>query len=70
MSENTPTTSAEPPTASLHLADEFINRQTPVQRIRTVLYRYPAISPAIVLIIAGAVFAIRRRRVEIWFCTR
>ena len=45
-----------PPTSSLHLADEFLARQTPMMRVRAVLYRYPAISPAIVLVISVVIF--------------
>lgn len=54
----TSTTRTDVPTSALHLADEFLNRQTPVQRIRAILYRYPAISPAIVLVVAIIVFGI------------
>ncbi|WP_431219968.1 ABC transporter permease [Leifsonia xyli] len=52
---NTKATSS-PPTSSLNLASEFINRQTPMVRIRGVLHRYPAISPAIVLVLSIIVF--------------
>ena len=54
----TTTPPADPPTPALHLADEFLNRQTPIQRVRAILYRYPAISPAIVLVIAVVVFGV------------
>lgn len=47
-----------PPTSSLNLASEFINRQTPMTRVRGVLHRYPAISPAIVLVISIIVFGV------------
>ncbi|WP_410780610.1 ABC transporter permease [Leifsonia sp. SIMBA_070] len=53
-----PNTTTSPPTSSLNLADEFINRQTPMMRVREVLHRYPAISPAIVLVISIIVFGI------------
>lgn len=49
-------TTSSPPTSSLNLASEFINRQTPLMRVRGVLHRYPAISPAIVLILSIIVF--------------
>ncbi|WP_439902088.1 ABC transporter permease [Microbacterium azadirachtae] len=59
MSDTTTTTpEAGPPTSALHLADEFLARQTPVQRIRAILYRYPAISPAIVLVVAIIIFGV------------
>lgn len=38
------------------LAGEFLDRRTPLSRVRSALHRYPAISPAIVLLIAVAVF--------------
>ena len=45
-----------PPTSTLDLAAEFLDRRTPLDRIRGVLHRYPAISPAIVLVLAIIVF--------------
>lgn len=54
----TESTQTSPPTSALDLANEFINRQTPVQRLRSVLHRYPAISPAIVLVISIIVFGL------------
>ena len=53
-----PNSTASPPTSSLNLASEFINRQTPIARIRGVLHRYPAISPAIVLVLSIIVFGV------------
>jgi fructose transport system permease protein len=38
------------------LAEEFLDRSTPLGTIRNLLHRYPAISPAIVLIAAVVVF--------------
>lgn len=55
---SSPAAPAELPTSALHLADEFLARQTPLMRVREVLYRYPAISPAVVLIISMIVFGI------------
>ena len=55
-------TTESPPTSSLHLADQFLARQTTAQRVRGVLYRYPFISPAIVLVIAILVFGILNPR--------
>ena len=43
---------AGPPTGQADLAEEFLDRQTPLSRIRNVLHRYPALSPAIVLLVA------------------
>jgi fructose transport system permease protein len=42
--------------AERDLAEEFLDRSTPLGTIRNLLHRYPAISPAIVLIAAVAVF--------------
>ena len=51
-------TTGEPtPTTGQHdLAGEFLDRRTPLSRVREVLHRYPAISPAIVLVIAIIIF--------------
>lgn len=49
-------TQTSPPTSSLDLAAEFLDRRTPLDRVRGVLHRYPAISPAVVLVIAIIVF--------------
>jgi fructose transport system permease protein len=43
-------------------ASEFLDRSTPLSRIRDVLHRYPAISPAVVLLIAIVVFGILNER--------
>ncbi|MDQ0644910.1 ABC transporter permease [Microbacterium murale] len=45
-------------TSNLDLAAEFLDRRTPVDRLRGVLHRYPAISPAVVLVIAVIVFGV------------
>ena len=55
-----PTT--EPPTSALDLAEEFLDRTTPLSRIRSTLHRYPAISPAIVLVLAVIVFGLLNDR--------
>jgi len=47
---------SEPQTGQLDLAGEFLDRRTPLSRVRDILHRYPAISPAIVLVIAVIVF--------------
>ena len=44
------------------LAEEFLDRQTPLSRIRNILHRYPALSPAIVLVIAVIVFGLLNER--------
>jgi fructose transport system permease protein len=43
---------------SQDLAEEFLDRSTPLSRLRNILHRYPAISPAVVLIIAVIVFGV------------
>jgi fructose transport system permease protein len=44
-------------------ADAFLNRPVTIgQRIHTILHRQPALSPAIVLVLAGVVFAVRSDR--------
>ena len=58
MSQHT----TEPPTSALDLAEEFLDRTTPLSRIRNTLHRYPAISPAIVLVIAVIVFGLLNDR--------
>lgn len=40
------------------LAEEFLDRSTPLSRLRNILHRYPAISPAVVLIVAIIVFGV------------
>jgi fructose transport system permease protein len=39
-------------------AEQFLHRQTPVQRIHGVLHSYPALSPLVVLILASLLFGI------------
>ncbi len=43
-------------------AERFIRRQTPIQRIHHVLHAYPALSPAIVLVLACIVFGLLNPR--------
>ncbi|KQZ11335.1 ABC transporter permease [Agromyces sp. Root1464] len=52
----------EPPTSALDLAEEFLDRTTPLSRIRNTLHRYPAVSPAIVLVLAVIVFGLLNDR--------
>lgn len=58
MSQHT----TEPPTSALDLAEEFLDRTTPLSRIRNILHRYPAVSPAIVLVLAVIVFGLLNDR--------
>ncbi|PRY59924.1 ABC transporter permease [Glycomyces artemisiae] len=51
MNQQNATAAAEP-----DLAEEFLDRSTPLRTVRNLLHRHPAISPAIVLIAAVAVF--------------
>lgn len=51
-----------PPAGSQDLASEFLDRTTPLTRIRNTLHRYPALSPAIVLVIAIIVFGLLNER--------
>ncbi|WP_246190778.1 ABC transporter permease [Agromyces agglutinans] len=44
------------------MAEEFLDRTTPLSRIRSILHRYPAISPAIVLVLAIVVFGLLNER--------
>lgn len=44
------------------LATEFLDRSTPLSRVRNALHRYPAISPAVVLVIAIIVFGLLNDR--------
>ena len=44
------------------LAEEFLDRRTPLNRLRDVLHRYPAISPAVVLVLAVIVFGLLNDR--------
>ena len=54
---------AGPPSAGhADLAEEFLDRQTPLSRIRNILHRYPAVSPALVLLIAVVVFGLLNDR--------
>lgn len=50
------TQNISPPTSALDLAAEFLDRRTPVDRLRGLLHRYPVISPAVVLVLAVIVF--------------
>ncbi|WP_043440346.1 ABC transporter permease [Arthrobacter sp. L77] len=51
-----------PASGSHDLASEFLDRTTPLTRVRNTLHRYPALSPAIVLVIAIIVFGLLNER--------
>ncbi|MBG6056738.1 fructose transport system permease protein [Cryobacterium sp. MP_M5] len=52
-----------PATTGAHdLAEEFLDRTTPLSRLRSTMHRYPALSPAIVLVIAVIVFGLLNDR--------
>ena len=55
-------TAGPPETGHPDLAEEFLDRRTPLSRIRNILHRYPALSPAIVLLIAVVVFGLLNDR--------
>lgn len=61
---NTPSAHAEADSpgrsseGSVDLATEFLDRSTPLSRIRNVLHKYPALSPGIVLVIAVIIFGV------------
>ncbi|HEY8799528.1 MAG TPA: hypothetical protein VIM20_02950, partial [Candidatus Limnocylindrales bacterium] len=46
---------SEVQTTTVDAAERFLQRQTPVQRVHSILHSYPALSPAVVLILAAAV---------------
>jgi len=50
------------PTSQLDLAGEFLDRRTPLSRVRNILHKYPAVSPAVVLVIAIIAFGIINER--------
>ncbi|KQO03843.1 ABC transporter permease [Arthrobacter sp. Leaf234] len=56
------TVKAAPSAGSHDLAGEFLDRTTPLTRVRNTLHRYPALSPAIVLVIAIIVFGLLNER--------
>ena len=53
---------AGPPAEQKDLAGEFQDRQTPMTRIRNVLHKYPALSPAVVLLVSIVVFGLLNDR--------
>ena len=49
-------------TPTVDLAEEFMERRTPLQRLQSTLHRYPFLSPLIVLIVAMVVFTLLNER--------
>ena len=53
---------SEMQSATVDPAERFLHRQTPIQRVHHVLHQYPAISPAVVLVLSCIVFGILNPR--------
>ena len=51
-------TAVNQPGGDRDLATEFLDRSTPLTRIRGLLHRYPALSPALVLLVSVVVFGV------------
>lgn len=49
-------------TSTVDLAEEFLERRTPLQRVQGVLHKYPYLSPLIVLVVAVIVFFLLNQR--------
>jgi fructose transport system permease protein len=49
-------------TPTVDLAEEFMERRTPLQRVQSTLHRYPFLSPLIVLVVAMVVFTLLNER--------
>lgn len=47
---------------TVDLAEEFMERRSPIQRVQSTLHRYPFLSPLIVLVIAMVVFTLLNER--------
>lgn len=58
----TNTASSSPPTGSVDLAEQFLDRTTFASRVRGILHSHPAISPAVVLVISVVVFGLLNER--------
>jgi fructose transport system permease protein len=46
---------SEAQATTVDAAERFLQRRTPIQRVHSILHRYPALSPAVVLILAAVV---------------
>lgn len=55
-------TTANPPATAHEGAAEFLDRRTPLERARGILHRYPALSPAIVLVLSVVAFGLLNER--------
>jgi len=53
---------SSPSTGTVDLAEEFMERRTPLQRVQGVLHKYPYLSPLIVLLVAVLVFFLLNER--------
>lgn len=53
---------SSPSTGTVDLAEEFMERRTPLQRVQGVLHKYPYLSPLIVLLVAVVVFFLLNER--------
>ena len=49
---------AAPSPPAPDIASEFLDRSTPLSRVRNLLHRYPALSPGIVLVVAVIIFGV------------
>ena len=49
---------SQTPTDTVDLAEEFMGPRTPMQRLQSLLHRYPYVSPLVVLVFAMLVFAL------------
>ncbi|SCL24871.1 ABC transporter permease [Micromonospora inyonensis] len=56
------TNTVPPPTAAPDLSSAFLDRSTPLSRLRDLLHRHPAISPAVVLVVSVLVFGLLNDR--------
>jgi fructose transport system permease protein len=56
------TNTVPPPTATPDLSSAFLDRSTPLSRVRDVLHRHPAVSPAVVLVVSVLVFGLLNDR--------
>ncbi|MFF5074340.1 ABC transporter permease [Micromonospora olivasterospora] len=56
------TNTVPPPTAAPDLSSAFLDRSTPLSRVRDLLHRHPAISPAVVLVVSVLVFGLLNDR--------
>lgn len=53
---------SSPAPTTVDLAEEFMERRTPMQRVQGVLHKYPYLSPLIVLVVAMVIFTLINHR--------